>query len=102
MEGMPVIARINKKSFDIVNNETFKVEQIGKDNITLKNEMKTIKLPIKDISRTLNIAFCSTVHKSQGETYDKPYTIHEWKRMDKTLRYVAISRSSNINNINIM
>ena len=75
MEGMPVISRLNKKNLDIVNNETFEVLKIGKDSITVKNEMKTVIVPIKDISRTFNIGFCITTHKSQGETFDKPYTI---------------------------
>jgi hypothetical protein len=102
MEGMPVISRLNKKSLDIVNNETFEVLKIGKDSITVKNEMKTVIVPIKDISRTFNIGFCITTHKSQGETFDKPYTIYEWHKMDSRLRYVALSRATDIKNINIM
>ena len=33
---------------------------------------------------------------------DKPYTIHEFNRMDKKLKYVALSRATNYENINII
>jgi hypothetical protein len=36
MEGMPLIARVNKKSIGIVNNEVFDVEKIDKDSITVR------------------------------------------------------------------
>jgi ATP-dependent exoDNAse (exonuclease V) alpha subunit len=102
MEGMPLIARVNKKSIGIVNNEVFDVEKIDKDSITVKNEFKTVVIPTQDISRTFNLGFARTTHKSQGDTFDVPYTIYEWRKMDTALRYVAISRANDIKNINIM
>jgi hypothetical protein len=33
---------------------------------------------------------------------DKPYTIHEFNRMDKKLKYVALSRATKHENINII
>ena len=38
----------------------------------------------------------------QGATIDTPYTIHEFDMMDKKLRYVALSRSTDKNNINVL
>ena len=102
MEGMPLISRLNRKSLDIVNNETFIVQNIKTDCIIIKNEMKSVSVPIQDINRTFNIGFCITVHKSQGDTFDKAYAIYEWKKMDRRLRYVALTRSTDINNISIM
>ena len=40
MKGMPIIARINQKSIDIVNNEMFVIDKLLKDTIVIKNEMK--------------------------------------------------------------
>ena len=102
MKGMPIIARINQKSIDIVNNEMFVIDKLLKDTIVIKNEMKEVTIPIDRFNRLFNLGFCITIHKSQGETFNTPYTIYEWKMLDKALKYVAISRSSNINYINII
>ena len=48
------------------------------------------------------VAYCITVHKSQGSTFRHEYTIHEFEKFDNRLKYVALSRSSNIKNINIL
>jgi len=48
-------------------------------------------------------AFCITCHVSQGATFNQPYTIWDWDhpRMDDTAKYVALSRATNIKNIQI-
>ena len=48
------------------------------------------------------VAFCITVHKSQGETYSDNYTIHEFERFDGRLKYVALSRATDFSLINIV
>jgi len=48
------------------------------------------------------LVIVSRVHSSQGLTLDKPYTIHDWEKMHQKLKYVALSRSSSYENINIM
>ena len=48
------------------------------------------------------VAYAITIHKCQGETYDTPYTIHEWERLNKRLKYVALSRATDKNLINII
>ena len=45
---------------------------------------------------------CSTVYKSQGETFNNEYTIHEWNRYDNTMKYTAISRATSKSLINII
>ena len=40
------------------------------------------------------LGFCITCHCSQGKTFDKPYTIYDWKMFDKTAKYVALSRTT--------
>ena len=62
--------------------------------IVLDNVEKYIEIPIAQFNRIFLLAFCITVHKSQGATFDKPYTIHEWNRMDSCLKYVSYSRST--------
>jgi ATP-dependent exoDNAse (exonuclease V) alpha subunit len=102
MKGMPLICRINQKSIDIVNNEMFKVIKVMPNEIVVKNEMKEIIIPLAKINQLFHLGFCITIHKSQGETFDRPYSIYEWNTLNKTLKYVALSRSSDIKYINIV
>jgi DNA replication protein DnaC len=101
-KGMPVISRINSKSMGIVNNETFMVIKITNEFITVKNELNEEKEVKKaTFNRLFHLAFCITVHKSQGATFNKPYTIYDWEIMNNKLKYVAISRATKIENIQI-
>ena len=104
LAGMPVIARVNNKEYDIVNNQTFIIEQIKSsyETIVLKDEDQIINVPFDDFQKLFYVAFCITVHKSQGQTFNHPYTIHEFDKFDWRLRYVALSRSTDIKNINMV
>ena len=101
--GMPIIARVNRKSLEIANNECFTIDELTDEEIIISNEMKSrLAIPVGDFIKTFNLAFCITIHKSQGATFNQKYTIYEWSdRMTNKLKYVAISRSSDINNIQI-
>jgi ATP-dependent exoDNAse (exonuclease V) alpha subunit len=102
MRGMPLIARRNNKKLNIYNNEMFKCHSIKKETIIVKNEMdEEIEIPFNSIKHFFNIGFCITTHKSQGETYNEDYAIYEWEQMSYTLKYVALSRGTNKNIINI-
>jgi prophage antirepressor-like protein len=57
---------------------------------------------IKEFVKMFNVAFCITCHKAQGATFDQPYTIHEFDKFDDRLKYVALSRATDINLINII
>ena len=98
--GMPIQARINNKSLKIFNNEMYSVVSITDDIIKVKSEIiqedeeKEIEIPRKQFNRLFVVAFCITIHKSQGATFDKPFVIHEWNLMDSCLKYVSYSRSS--------
>ena len=61
---------------------------------------KSLKLVFSDFQH-FYVAFCITIHKSQGSTFDEPFTIHEFDKLDRRLKYVALSRSTQIENINI-
>jgi len=100
-KGMPLIARRNLKSEKIVNTETYRCEGFSGDKVILSCDEGEIIFPLYKLKQYFHLAFAITTHKSQGATFDKPYTIHEWDKMDKTLRYVALSRATDINNISI-
>jgi ATP-dependent exoDNAse (exonuclease V) alpha subunit len=102
--GMPVIARKNTKQLHIYNNETFTIKtiRIKENEITVEDEGREHTVPINDFTKIFNIAYCITVHKSQGQTFDEAYTIHEFNQYDERLKYVALSRATDINLINII
>jgi hypothetical protein len=102
VKGMPLIARKNLKEMDIFNNEIYICDGFDDNNVFFKIDYEdTIVFPIKKLNKYFNLAFCITTHKSQGATFDETYTIHEWEKMGKPLKYVALSRATNINNITI-
>ncbi len=101
-KGIPLISRLNIKKHNVYNNEFYSVKEWNKEYVVVKNEMNEVKLSINDIPRMFNVGYCITTHKSQGETFQEPYTIYEWKKMDSTLRYVSLSRSTNKDFINII
>ena len=103
LKEMPIIARKNNKELDISNNDTFIIKKIDikKQMILIMDDDKEIDFPIDEFQKLFYIAFCITVHKSQGSTFNEPYTIHEFNLFDERLKYVALSRSTDKNLINI-
>ena len=72
LPGMPIIARVNEKKLDIYNNELFTIKTIQQDDIIVYDEEKEITIPIARFQRLLNIAYCITIYKSQGSTFNHP------------------------------
>jgi hypothetical protein len=111
-EGMPVISRVNDKTkYHIANNQTFKVKEILENTIVIVDENGDGPIVKKsDFNKFFYLAFCITCHKSQGETYDTNYTIFDWnhpallydRETRRRFRYVALSRTTDINNIQIV
>ena len=48
------------------------------------------------------VNYCSTMHRVQGDSIDRPFTIHEWNRIKKDMRYTAISRTTKKECINVI
>ena len=65
------------------------------------NKTDIIFVPFEDFTKMFYVAYCVTIHKSQGQTYDHSYTIHEWSMLDERLKYVALSRATQKKFINI-
>jgi ATP-dependent exoDNAse (exonuclease V) alpha subunit len=101
--GMPIIARKTTATLDILNNETFKINKVESMTITIENfEGTKTQIKKEDFTRLFHLAYCLTVHKSQGETYSNNYTIYEWFKFSDRMKYVALSRATNKKYINII
>jgi hypothetical protein len=104
--NMPIISRKNSKDLNIVNNETFTIKAImqSKKIIIIEADKRIQEIKFDDFQKMFYIAYCITVHKSQGCSFDHPYTIHEFnsKSFDNRLKYVALSRSTDLKLINVL
>jgi len=105
--GMPIICHRTNKKMDILNSDRFVISSINEKEIQFTNELlkeqnkPDMKITVQDFNKYFYLAYCITVHASQGETFNQPYTIYDWKRMCKRGKYVALSRATKLENIQI-
>ena len=101
--GMPVITHTTNKKLNILNSETFVIEKINNDKITIIDETRKIEVETKMFHKYFYLGFCITLHASQGSTFNKPYTIYDWKfkHFSNRAKYVALSRGTSKENIQI-
>jgi ATP-dependent exoDNAse (exonuclease V) alpha subunit len=93
---IPVTSKVNNSKLDIINNERYIIKKVDKDTreITMKNDRNEIVVHAENFQKFFRIGYAFPTHSSQGMSIDKPYTIHEFNRMSKKLKYVALSRST--------
>jgi hypothetical protein len=103
--GMPIIAKQTKRDGEellFANSETFVIGDIDDKYISVYNErpnendvkeMYVYACPIEEFRDYFLMNYCSTTHKSQGETITENYTIYDWKYMCKKIKYTALSRA---------
>lgn len=107
IRGMPIICHRTNKKIEILNSDRFVITSINNKTIEFTNELRIekeqdpIRLELKDFNKYFYLAYCITVHASQGETFKEPYTIYDWSRMSKKGKYVALSRGTEKDNIQI-
>ena len=84
-----------------MNAETFVIDKIDSESMEIKNDIQSITVHTKDFHKFFYLGFCLTIHASQGETFKDKYTIHDWYMLCEKSKYVALSRGTNISNIQI-
>ena len=106
-EGLPIIAKKTKRDGDnllFANSETFNEGNIDDEYISVycerpdengDKEMYVYDCPIEEFRDYFLMNYCSTTHKSQGETITENYTIYDWKHMTTKIKYTALSRAKN-------
>ena len=110
----------SQKQLKIDNNEIFKVVEIissqkfvisnaSKGNIEISVskiiglfELRELLLSQEQFKSIFYPAYCITIHAAQGCSYNFPYTIHEWDRLNKKLKYTALTRSTCLEYVNII
>ena len=82
----------------------FVVKELKFDSIVIASDDGELvkEIPFKEAVMMFYPAYCITVHKAQGETFKHEFTIHEWNKMDGTMKYVAMSRGTCKKNVNII
>ena len=101
-KSTPIISKVNNDELGLINNQRYIITDIGLV-ITVEDNLKNvIKINVSDFQKYFLVGYSCTVHSAQGMTINEPYTIHEWDRMDQRLRYVALSRSTALENIHVM
>ena len=70
LPGMPIIARMNNKSLNIMNNEMFRITKADANFITFTSSENTsiacMSIPTKDFVKLFKIAFAITIHCAMG------------------------------------
>jgi ATP-dependent exoDNAse (exonuclease V) alpha subunit len=100
----PLIGKVNNSKLGIINNERYIIKKVDiqTKELTISNDRNEIVINAENFQYLFRIGYAFTTHSSQGMSIDKPYTIHEFNRMSKKLKYVALSRSTKHEYINIM
>ena len=101
--GLPLISRKTLLNGDlIINNEKFILENYDDEFLYLSSERPDengeifnhkIDIKINDLQKNFCLNYCSTTHKSQGETITENYTIYDFNFMSKKCKYTALSRA---------
>jgi len=100
ISNTPLISRKTDEKMGVIKNEFYQIEKIDGDKIILNNGL--VFTDHEQFQKYFYVAYAITTHKSQGCTFDFNYSIHEWHKMDDSLKYVSLSRSTNKNLINII
>ena len=103
---MQVIARKTFTNGDIKisNNQTFIISNIKKGIISIFDEItnNTIEIKQEEFQKYFLVAYAMTIHKSQGSSFNFPYAIHEWEKLEEKLKFVALTRTTDPSFINII
>ena len=110
-KNLPLIAKKTVLNGDlIINNEKFILENYDNEFLYLSSErpdengetiIHKIDININDLQKYFCLNYCSTTHKSQGDTIIENFTIYDFNLMSKKCKYTALSRAKNTEQITI-
>ncbi len=105
-KGLPLIGYRNNSKLDIYNGEDYIVKSFDDEKCILSEIVydNNIIIPISQITHYLQPAYCVTVYKAQGKTFNFPFGILERdsNKFNKCMKFVAMSRSTKKEFVNII
>jgi len=103
LQNTPIISKTNNTNLNLINNERYIIKKVNIDDniIVIKNDRNTITINANEFNKLFRVAYACTSYSVQGMSIDKPYTIHQFNIMDEHHKYVCLSRSTTLDNINI-
>lgn len=106
--GAPLIARHNNKEERVAKNDSYTLAGWN-DGVAVCESVReidgqkvSVEVKIDELSERFEPAYAITIHKSQGDTIEKPYNIAEWQKLTNAQRYVAVSRGTRKENVHIV
>jgi ATP-dependent exoDNAse (exonuclease V) alpha subunit len=100
----PLTAEVNNSKLKLINNERYIISKINleKKEMTINNDRNEVIISKDDFQKLFRIGYAFTTHSVQGLTINEPYIIRGWDKMHKKLKYVALSRATKKEHINII
>jgi hypothetical protein len=110
-KNLPLISRKTLKGGEeMINNEKFILEAHDDQYLYLSSDRPDdngqlfkhkIDIDINNLQKLFYLNYCSTTHKSQGETITENFTIYDFNSMSLKCKYTALSRAKNAQQITI-
>ena len=99
----PLIAIKNNRKLNLFNSETYTIQKVTATHLTAKHDHSEniITIEASQFHHLFHIGYAWTIHKSQGKTIDR-FTVHQWNSLDKTAKYVTLSRGTSTRGISIV
>lgn len=100
-EGDRIMISRNNYNFNVFNGDVGKIVRLDPKNRTVEVKIHGppvvhVKMPFKEAVSHLRLAYCMTVHKSQGQEYDvilMPWVLSFRHQLLRNLLYTAITRA---------
>lgn len=97
--GVPIIAIVNNKNYEVSTSEMYHVVEINDDEIKIKKDDKEKNIAYNDFAKMFKLGFCVTVYKYQGDTIHDHYNIYDVHKMSWNEMYTALSRGVSLDKV---
>ena len=77
-------------------------EKKGIVKVVEKGGDEVVKVPLGKFTEFFRPGYCITTHAAQGATFDEEHSIYDWKRLCNRGKYVALSRGTKMENVNVV
>ncbi len=85
----------------IIKDSQLKKQTRKKTSYSIENEYGIKEINVDDFNKYFIPGFASTCHSVQGLSISEKYTVREFNKMSIKLKYVALTRARNLNQLHI-